>query len=206
MVRYGDGAKPDMNTGAIGLNIPIYTYRDHDFEVPVALCYSSQGYRPGQDPGSVGNGWHLCCGGAITREVRGLPDESRGRKLFSKNDDGLTAEGIATILTYGRVSYWQVRQAVAQYNESIRPTVEGYARRHLGLSELCDTVDFAHDNELGSEFLMCSRVLDYGYYNTYIEMEPDIYHYSFLGHSGSFILQPDGKVLLLETDSPSGCM
>ena len=73
-MKYG-GDKPGLYTGTVNVGIPIYTYKDNDFELPVSLVYASNGYMPNVLSGMTGIGWHLECGGMITREVRGIPDE-----------------------------------------------------------------------------------------------------------------------------------
>ena len=42
MTKYG---KQDVNlyTGELSLNIPLYTYRDDDFTIPISLSYSYNG-------------------------------------------------------------------------------------------------------------------------------------------------------------------
>ena len=55
MSKYGD-AKPSLYTGAMHFSVPIYTYQDPDFTLPVSLEYNFDGYRPGQHSGTVGLG------------------------------------------------------------------------------------------------------------------------------------------------------
>ena len=74
MTRYGN-LTPSLYTGAMTFSLPLYTYSDPDFTIPLSLEYSFDGYRPAQHSGTVGYGWYLDCGGVITREVRGVPDE-----------------------------------------------------------------------------------------------------------------------------------
>lgn len=76
-MKYGP-SKPSLYTGTVRADIPLYTYRDVDFEIPVALTYSSNGLLPNVQAGSSGLGWFLSAGGAITREVNGYPDEGSG--------------------------------------------------------------------------------------------------------------------------------
>ena len=74
MTKYGQVA-PSLVTGAMHYSIPVYTISDPDFNIPISLEYNFDGYRPSQGSGALGYGWHLNCGGVITREVRGIPDE-----------------------------------------------------------------------------------------------------------------------------------
>lgn len=73
-MRYGNNAV-DTNTGTLKVSIPVYTYRDNDFELPISVNYSSQGFHPGQQTGILGLGWFLNCGGSVSREIQGVPDD-----------------------------------------------------------------------------------------------------------------------------------
>ena len=75
MIKYGD-ANIDYYSGRLGLNIPIYTYDDPAFKIPISIDYASNGFQPGASIGVVGMGWYLNVGGAITREVRGIRDDA----------------------------------------------------------------------------------------------------------------------------------
>lgn len=68
----------DMYSGRASVDIPLYVYKDQDFELPIQLRYSSGGYRPNEPIGFVGIGWNLECGGTITRRIKGGPDEGPG--------------------------------------------------------------------------------------------------------------------------------
>ncbi len=73
-IKYG-GQTPDLYTGTVRAEIPIYTYKDPDFEIPIALSYASNGYMPNIQANFVGLGWTLIAGGAITRRVNNIKDE-----------------------------------------------------------------------------------------------------------------------------------
>jgi hypothetical protein len=64
-----------LYNGEIDLNIPVYTYKDNDFELPIFLKYNSAGYIPNQRDGITGLDWNLITGGVIYREIKGSPDE-----------------------------------------------------------------------------------------------------------------------------------
>ena len=83
-MRYGNNAV-DMNTGTLNVSVPIYTYSDNDFELPISVNYSSQGFHPGQQTGILGLGWFLNCGGTISREIKGVPDD---HIAFGNNNNG----------------------------------------------------------------------------------------------------------------------
>ena len=75
MMKYGDSFSSNLNQGTLSLDIPFYTYSDEDFTIPISLSYHADGYRPNIQSGPEGLGWSLSASGAITREVRGIPDE-----------------------------------------------------------------------------------------------------------------------------------
>ncbi|MBR5907488.1 MAG: hypothetical protein IKZ50_03735 [Bacteroidales bacterium] len=72
-IRQGD-VSPSLYTGTINLSIPIYSYKDKDFNIPIVATYSSNGNTPNQLPGILGPGWNLELGGCITIETNGIPD------------------------------------------------------------------------------------------------------------------------------------
>ncbi len=66
-------------TGAVSMSIPLYTYKDRDFELPVTLSYNASGFIPAKREGPVGLNWALNAGGAVVRKVNGVPDDCSGR-------------------------------------------------------------------------------------------------------------------------------
>lgn len=73
-MKYGNNPI-NLYTGTASVSIPIYTYKDNDFELPISIDYSSNGYMPNIQTGILGLGWFLNAGGCITREVKCLPDD-----------------------------------------------------------------------------------------------------------------------------------
>ena len=167
MTKYG---KQDVNlyTGELSLNIPIYTYRDDDFTIPVSLSYSYNGLKVNQQAGYVGLGWTLNFGGYITRQVRGIPDEERSSMTISQ-------DGYASVDLYGYNynSYYPVSQFEAQplYGEFTPGKI-------LNI--------FYHNSTSGKRY----------------EVTSDIYHFNFLGHSGTFVKDRNtGKYNVYHTSS-----
>ena len=65
-------------TGTPQINLPIYTIRMNSFSVPISLNYHASGLKVDEYASWVGAGWSLDAGGAISRNVRGVPDEYDG--------------------------------------------------------------------------------------------------------------------------------
>ncbi len=74
-IKYGH-TPVDYNTGTARAEIPVYTYTDPDFHLPVSIGYCSNGFMPLRQTGILGLNWFLNAGGVITRQINGLPDEA----------------------------------------------------------------------------------------------------------------------------------
>lgn len=97
MTRYGN-LPVDLNSGVVSLEIPLWTYSDGDFTIPVSLRYSSSGFRPGEPTGEAGLGWTLMAGGAITREIRGIDDFAEGGYHGSSQPSASAVYGLLSTL------------------------------------------------------------------------------------------------------------
>lgn len=75
--KYGN-TPVSLFTGQTNISIPIYTYEDNDFKIPIYLGYDSSGFIPNKREGIVGMNWFLQGGGAIVRKINGIPDDKEG--------------------------------------------------------------------------------------------------------------------------------
>lgn len=76
MVQYGR-TPIGTYTGTANISIPIYEVSIGDLSFPITLSYSGTGgIKVGDIASWTGLGWTLNVGGAITRQVRGVPDET----------------------------------------------------------------------------------------------------------------------------------
>lgn len=66
-------------TGTYNLNIPVYRYTTpmKDFSLAISLNYHTGGIKIDEMASNVGLGWALSAGGAISRTMVGLPDDSQ---------------------------------------------------------------------------------------------------------------------------------
>ncbi len=74
-VKYGE-IPISLFTGKMNFEIPIYEIKDKDFNLPISAVYTSDGFKPAKRSGFIGLDWFLNVGGAITREVYGVPDDN----------------------------------------------------------------------------------------------------------------------------------
>ncbi|QQT26036.1 RHS repeat domain-containing protein [Sphingobacterium spiritivorum] len=65
----------NKNTGIPDISIPIYTVNSGAIKLPISLSHHASGLKVQEISGWVGSGFSLQAGGAITRTVRGLPDD-----------------------------------------------------------------------------------------------------------------------------------
>ena len=153
MLRYSGGT-PNLYTGTVTAEIPVYVYSDPDFTIPISLSYSASGYRPGVPANYVGLGWTLNAGGCISRRVRGVKDENEsgavfGFKVASDHRDWSDTTNLEDIMTR-----------------------DGLPVIHSGA-------------------------------NNY-ETTSDIYMYSFMGHSGKFVIDRNGLAVVYDSSDPQG--
>ena len=174
MIRYGN-LTPSLYTGAMTFSVPLYTYSDPDFKIPISLEYHFDGYRPGQHSGSVGYGWHLECGGAITREVRGFPDES---------DRRLTMKGWRFSLN--KPQDCELRSSSCPLLNNI--DVNTYYGLISSYDPFSDIPAYVYPSDMRCKY----------------DTAPDIYHFSFMGHSGDFYMNQDGEYVVYNSDIPEG--
>lgn len=187
MTRCGN-LLPSLYTGAMTFSLPLMTYSDPDFTIPVTLEYSFDGYKPGQHSGSVGYGWYLDCGGVITREVRGIPDEG---DLNQRDNSECNVHGWRQAGTF--------RDSLEVHSENIF-SIQRRSLDQIPVS-LCHGMLESYDPF--SDTPMYASRNSQGYYELY-DTAPDIYHFRFLGHSGDFMMLPDGSVRVYNSDIPHG--
>jgi hypothetical protein len=72
--KFGD-IPVGLYTGIPSVGIPLYTVQVGKFSLPVSLNYHYGGMKVEEMASSVGLGWALSAGGAISRSMRGTPDE-----------------------------------------------------------------------------------------------------------------------------------
>ncbi len=81
----------DPLTGRAQVSIPLWTISNGDISIPISAWHHGGALRVDEVEGSCGLGWNLSAGGAISRQVRGLPDDynvandSRKGWLFNSN-------------------------------------------------------------------------------------------------------------------------
>lgn len=86
----------DLLTGKLQARIPLFEVTQGSLSVPVTLDYDGGGVRVEQEEGSAGMSWDVNAGGAVVRELRGLPDDFSESTGLSRK--GWLASGIANAI------------------------------------------------------------------------------------------------------------
>ncbi|MBG6130718.1 hypothetical protein IWQ47_002194 [Aquimarina sp. EL_43] len=97
--------------GMIQQQIPLYQISDGTINLPISLNYQSGGFKVVESSSSIGLGWSLYAGGAVTRSVNGLPDDNSG-----------TTKGFLTVsseVDYDYLSHGEKNQTRYSYLQSI---------------------------------------------------------------------------------------
>ena len=202
MIRYGNAAV-NMYTGAVSYDINLYTYSDKFFTIPISAKYNCNGYKPSMRSGIVGMGWYLDVGGAITREVRGLPDEATSREYANKNKGDQSLDNVYAIAGSFGYGHAALKQMLSDYYRNNNVLIFGYGARTVSVCQLSEP-DFAYSGEIGKEYVLFREEKDDHSTTRKFELESDIYHFSFMGYSGSFILGEDCECIVLNSNKPAG--
>lgn len=80
--KFGD-VPVSLYSGTPDISIPLFTARGRTLELPIVLKYAGGGIRVEEIGGWAGIGWALEAGGAITRSVRGIPDDDYDGFLYT---------------------------------------------------------------------------------------------------------------------------
>lgn len=136
MIRYGGGSYVNMYTGAASYAINLYTYKDRDFTIPISISYNGDGFMPGRNPGCVGTGWFLNVGGVITREVRGLPDESTSHTYAAKTKGDGSVDNVFALASASGYGHGVLKQMLRDYNRMTSVDVYGFGARKVSSGQM----------------------------------------------------------------------
>ena len=179
MTRQGN-LRPSLYNGAMTMSLPIFTYEDNCFRIPISLDYYFDGYVPGRSSGTVGYGWTLDCGGVITREVRGFPDEG------------------AVFNNMTHIGWFQAKTEGITYTDDGIRSVSYMGANPMTISkdEYLSLMSFYDPNYDTPVYVTDDSEL--------CDPSPDIFHFNFCGHSGDFMMLEDGSFRVFNSDLPYG--
>lgn len=73
--KYGNHHVSKTN-GILNLEVPLIQFINPVIDINISASYSTSGVRVTDRSSNIGLGWALNCGGVITRDMKGMPDES----------------------------------------------------------------------------------------------------------------------------------
>lgn len=84
LTKYGDVPINEF-TGMISANIPVYTYKAGQLELPISLSYTGGGVKVDQLSTWTGINWTLNAGGVIARTIHDNPDEVAYKRIWAED-------------------------------------------------------------------------------------------------------------------------
>lgn len=159
------------HTGQLAYSVNLFRIKDVDFDWSIGLTYTSDGFRPLTYSGIVGDGWTLQAGGSITREIIGIADDMEYEEQTFDYAGNISTKYLQKgMLAVLRDSAYSKQTAESVYNG-----------------------DFGNDR-------LWMETKFYDSNNYVIDLESDIYTFSFGRYSGKFIIDFSGKATILSGD------
>ncbi len=166
-------------TGTADISVPIYTIKARGLDIPISLDYHTEGIHLKEEASSVGLGWALSTGGAISRTIMDKDDFSISYNYFTTGAPQLPGDM--------SVDQWPGYTASLWYS---------------GIYFYDMFCTYKVNTTTGTEDFWNAFTLNGGANGTSsFDMEPDIYSYNFPGHTGKFILTRAGGVVLQKQDN-----
>lgn len=137
--------------GLLDFELPILSYKDASFDIPITIKYISDGFKPGRRPSFIGNNWALNVGGVITRNVIGSPDDVRGYKEENYTGKYLL-DGLLVAIRDGKYKYYSKE---VLYNTNVDKTSAGnpYIENDLEFDYAPDIFNFSFGGYKGYFFI-----------------------------------------------------
>ena len=115
-----------LSSGTVNLNVPIYTLKHGEIEVPISLAYDASGVKVDAQPTWVGQNWSLKAGGMVSRIVKGIPDET-----YVEEEIFLRASGQNHLLNQYPVGYALNTPAIRNANWNMQSQIESWAKNQM---------------------------------------------------------------------------
>ncbi len=166
-IRYGN-IPVKMYTGELDLTIPTLSMPiNGQNPIELTLSYNASGFMPNKRPGIVGLNWNINGIGAITREVKGCPDENIGSPSTSGGINGRFEHGFMVGVKY--------------LKDANSPLPNNLLQGEVYPFD-CTKMTFMDAND--------SRQNSF-------ETTPDVFSYNVNGLSGKFFMTSDGKIKVI---------
>ncbi|MCM1491034.1 MAG: DUF6443 domain-containing protein, partial [Muribaculum sp.] len=172
-------------TGIPDITILLYEIRMGDFTLPITISYHSSGARPDEIHTTVGQGWVLNAGGAVTRTILGGPDrESESESTHTYYDE------------------WQVRTLINNISQN---RGNGHLTRLLNTKDPLDSESDRYTFNAGGLHTGTFRYSYIDNENVMLDRSPYIVEPHGYGDSSYFMLYcPDNTAYKFSVQEKSG--
>lgn len=164
----------NLQTGESVFSFPLYSYSDaaNRLQLPIGLQYrSGGGIKTNYIASNVGTGWMLSVGGEISRTVVGHPDDQKYVSSVSPDNYLLHPQKITT--SYFPYKFYPDGYLYSEYSADDNLTNYSTYTPIIGRTTLEEVGKSKYDDA---------------------DRQQDIFHYSFNGRSGSFVIGKDWTV------------
>ncbi|SDI06229.1 hypothetical protein SAMN04488062_12151 [Flavobacterium omnivorum] len=177
--RYGN-ISTKLYTGELDVAIPLLSVPiNNQNPIDVSLAYNASGFVPNKRSGIVGLNWTFIGNGAITREVRGVPDDHMGSPETLGGQYGEYAHGFMVGMNY-------LKNVGAQLPNGVVFSTPPFA--YAALNNLDDLYYSVRYNGPNND------------YTKAFETTPDIFSFNVNGISGKFFMGSDGKIKVMSNN------
>lgn len=179
--QFGD-VPVSLYTGTPDIAVPIHKLNERGVELDISLQYNAKGVRVEDVPGWVGQNWALNAGGVITRSVRGTSFDELN---FFRDKD------IQNQLVTPEYVQWSTSIGSGYFYLGIFQRGYFYHTQKLNTSGW-NNITYLNDLAYSS-YINTYQNQEYKKQNWRMDLEPDIFTFNFMGHSGHFFLGQDGQ-------------
>lgn len=169
----------DLYTGRVNIDIPLLDISEYDITIPIKINYFGGGIKVMEEDGPIGLGWNLSVGGAISRNICGLPDEMYDQTNKIVGYDKLNTPLFPYIPgTDDRKSFVElIKEREFNYNPADQYRSDG---------SYC---------KIGYMSSIYGEQYDQGHFDT----AQDTYSFNFMGISGVFVID-ENKDYIIQSD------
>lgn len=164
-------------TGTADVSIPLYTLKEGAVEIPITLRYHGSGIKVEDQATWVGLGWDLSPEGSIIQEVRGKIDDNDGPVTCTYADYPLFLQRFYELQDNGYLFLPQWGRSTAP-NSCMITTITN------------PPPPYPWSNSYEDPYCLIDQFLRG-------VSQPDIYHYSFNGHTGKFYINPTTQQIVV---------
>lgn len=169
----------ELYTGRVNIDIPLLNISEYDITIPIKINYFGGGIKVMEEDGPIGLGWNLSVGGAISRNICGLPDEMYDQTNKIVGYDKLNTPLFPYIPgTDDRKSFVElIKEREFNYNPA----------------------DQYHFNDNYCQIGYMSSIYGEQYDQGHFDTAQDTYSFNFMGISGVFVFNKD-KECIIQSD------